>query len=346
MEEQDTKQETRREKRLTVAVWCAAAALILVIFAVFLNWNKKEEAPVRAGAMSEVSAMDIMCEPCGITSMPDGTLLVTDTYGKQIWQVGDTSTVYAGGSTVTDPYGEPLGGYNDALPEDSYFQCPWAITPFLDGYAVSDTENHVVRLVCEDSVQTVNADTAEDLPTTDMGVAFGRPTGLATDEEGNLYVADTQENAIRKITPEGDLSTFASDLSDPMGLCWKDGALYVAETGANRIVRIRDGETEPVAGCGTDGRQDGPADEASFSMPQGVAVGGDGTVYVSDTGNSAVRMVQDGRVHTLAARDVEDLESFAPVSPVGLLAAEDSDSGKQLYICDNFSRKVFVLSLL
>lgn len=346
MEEQDNKQESKREKRLAVAVWSAAAVLLLVILAVFLNWNRKGEDAVRAGAMSEVSAMDIMCEPCGITAAPDGSLLVTDTYGKQIWQVRDTSTVYAGGSTVEDPYGEPLGGYNDALPEDSYFKCPWAITPFLNGYAVSDTENHVVRLVCEDSIQTVNADTAEDLPMTDMGVAFSHPTGLATDEEGNLYVADTLENAVRKITPEGDLTTFASDLSEPMGLCWKDGALYVAETGANRIVRIQDGETVLVAGCGTDGRQDGTAAEASFSMPQGVAVGDDGVVYVSDTGNSAVRMVQGGSVHTLVARDVEDLESFAPVSPVGLLVAEDSDEGGQLYICDHFSRKVFVLSLL
>lgn len=339
--------DEKEEKMLKYTAWKVAVGavfVILVIAAVLWGMLKKNgpaEDAAWEGTMTEVSAMDIMCEPCGILAMEDGSLLVTDTYGKLIWQVKDgVSSIYAGGGTVEDPYGEPLGGYNDALPEDSYFKRPWAIAPFLNGYAVSDTDNNVVRLIREDSIQTVNGSTQEELTTTDMGVAYDRPTGLAADEDGNLYIADTLQNAVRRITPKGIVTTFASGLSEPMGLCWKNGALYAAETGANRIVKIEEGSVTVVAGDGRDGMQDGPAAQAAFSMPQGVAVDEDNVIYVSDTGNSAVRRIKDGEVTTLVERDTEDLGSFAPVSPVGILI-----QGDQLYICDNFSRKVFSITL-
>ncbi len=346
--QEETLEDSDADRREAKRIWLVTGtAAVLLIAAAAVLWGilrPGEETPAGSGlegTMTEVSAMDVMCEPSGIAAMEDGSLLITDTYGKVVWRVQDgVSTVYAGRDTVEDPYGEPVGGYNDADPEGSYFKHPWAIAPFLDGYAVTDTDNNAVRLIQEDSIQTINGSTEEDLTMTDMGVAYDHPTGLASDEDGNLYISDTLQNAVRRITPEGLVTTFADDLSDPMGLCWKDGALYVAETGANRIVKIEEGAVSAVAGCGADGMENGAADQASFSMPQGVAVGEDGTVYVSDTGNSAVRKIRDGQVTTLVERDVEDLGSFAPVSPVGLLV-----QGDQLYICDNFSRKVFSVSL-
>ncbi len=342
-QEEGTRGTAKKAWILAGGLGVAVIALAVLLFFLFRGEepDQEEEKAVWEGTMTEVSAMDMMCEPSGITAMEDGTLLVTDTYGKVIWQVKDgKSTLYAGGETVADPYGEPVGGYNDVEPKNSYFKTPWAITPFLDGYAVSDTDNHVVRLVEKDLVQTINGSTQEDLPVTDMGVAYDYPTGLATDEEGNLYIADTLQNAIRKVTPEGVVSTLASELSEPMGLCWKQGALYVAETGANRIVKIEGETVSVVAGNGTDGFVDGEAAKAAFSMPQEVAVADDGTVYVSDTGNSAIRRIQKGEVTTLVDRDASDLEAFAPVSPRGLLV-----QGDKLYICDNFSRKVFSISI-
>ena len=232
-----------------------------------------------------------------------------------------------------------MGGYNDASLADSYFKHPWAVVPFLDGYAVSDADNNVVRLLLEKTTQTVNGITEEDLTVTDLGVTFHHPTGLAADEAGNLYVSDTYEGAVRKITPEGSVTTFAAGLTDPIGLCWKDGTLYIAETGANRIVKVTGGRTMVVAGSGEDDFADGPAAQAAFSAPQCIAVGEDGTIYVSDTANSAVRKIHDGVVTTLARRDESDLDAFIPTSPVGLIVC-----GDQLYVCDSFARKVFVIS--
>lgn len=284
------------------------------------------------------SAMDVMCEPSGITEGPEeGTFLVTDTYHKVIWIVKERgSTVYAGGKTIEDPYGEPVGGYNDAVLEKSYFKEPWAIAPFLDGYAVSDTANDVVRLIRVDQTQTVNGRTTENL-VIGTGVKYDRPTGLAADGEGNLYIADTGNDAIRRITSEGDVTTVASGLSEPTGLCFKNGALYAVESGAHRVIRIENGQVSVVAGNGMEGRSDGAAAQAEFSFPQGVAVSDDGTVYVSDTGNNAVRKIQNGMVSTLIACDQSKMDSY-PVAPSGLMIRED-----QLYICDHFSRKVFVI---
>lgn len=291
-------------------------------------------------AITLVSALDAMCEPSGILFLDDGAFLVTDTYNHVIWQVLDGArTVYAGGDTVTDPFDRPLGGYNDAGLGNSYFRTPWAIAPFLDGYAVSDADNNAVRLVRAETIQTVNGSTTEKLTVTDMGVVFHHPTGLAADEAGNLYVSDTYEGAVRKITPEGSVTTFAGGLADPLGLCWKDGALYIAETGANRIVKIADGRTVVAAGSGEDGFIDGPAAQAAFSAPQCVAVGDDGAIYVSDTANSAIRKIHDGVVTTMVRRDESDLDAVIPVSPVGLML-----HGGQLYVCDSFARKVFVIS--
>lgn len=284
------------------------------------------------------SLLDDLCAPSGIAAAGDGTLLVTDLYNKVIWQIkGGTGSVYAGGQTVTDPYGRPVGGYNDAGLPQSYFKSPWAIAPFLGGWAVSDPENNAVRLIQAETTQTVNGTTSESLKTTQLGVAFAYPTGLAADEAGNLYVSDTHNNAVRRISPKGVVTTVAEGLSDPMGLCWHGGALYVAETGANRIVRLVSGRVELVAGSGGEGLTDGPAAQAAFSMPKGVAVGSDGAVYVADTGNSAIRRVRGGAVTTLAVRDLTSME-VCPVSPVGLLLHQG-----RLYVCDSFSRRVFVL---
>ena len=139
------------------------------------------------------------------------------------------------------------------------------------------------------------------------------------------------------MTTNGDVSTYAGGLSEPTGLCWQNGSLYVAESGANRILKITGGAAEIVAGSGQEGNQDGEAAQASFSSPQGVAVSSDGIIYVSDTGNGAVRKIQDGAVTTMIASSPQNMESY-PIAPAGLLIRDG-----QLLVCDNFSKKVFVL---
>ncbi|PYS95419.1 MAG: hypothetical protein DMF65_14185, partial [Acidobacteria bacterium] len=146
---------------------------------------------------------------------------------------------------------------------------------------------------------------------------FADPFGIAIGREGSLYVADAGEsNRIRKITPRGEVSTLAGGregyadgagaaaaFDTPSALALdRDGNLYVADTANNRIRRVTpDGSVTTVAGDGTAGFRDGPASQAQFDSPVGVAVDEDGSVYVADTYNDRVRVLtKDGKVKTIA----------------------------------------------
>lgn len=290
-------------------------------------------------AFASVSAMDTICAPAGIIGMGDGSFLVTDTYNKVVWRVKDrVSTIYAGQKGVLDLYDEPVGGYIDAANPKSFFKHPWGIAPFLDGYAVSDTYNNVVRLVRPDKTQTATGKQTQGvIDGYGIEATFNHPTGLAAGENGDLYIADTDNGQIRKITTEGNITTVFKDLNQPTGMAWFDGALYVCETGNNRIIRVKGDQMKVVAGTGDPGVTDGACASATFNGPMGIAIDTDGTIYVGDTGSNAVRRIRGGVVQTLAICDQKAMNP-EPISPMGIMI-----SGNTLYVCDNFSKKVLTI---
>ena len=154
---------------------------------------------------------------------------------------------------------------------------------------------------------------------TGRAALFSSPAGVALDAAGNAYVADTGNNVIRKVTPDGVVTTFAGSPSaaagtadgqgpaaafnHPQGIAADaDGTLYVADTGSHTIRKITaDGTVSTVAGTpGVSGSADGAGAVASFLSPSGVAAGAAGTLYVADTGNHTVRQIISGTVSTLA----------------------------------------------
>jgi NHL repeat len=146
---------------------------------------------------------------------------------------------------------------------------------------------------------------------------FGDPFGVVASPDGSLYLSDAgASNRIRKITAQGEVSTLAgggegfadgagasASFNTPSALAIdREGNLYVADTGNNRIRKVsKDGNVSTVAGDGNAGYRDGPAAQSQFDAPVGVAVGDDGSIYVADTYNDRVRVVnRDGQVRTIA----------------------------------------------
>ncbi len=300
------------------------------------------ETTVREGKSAPASLLDVVCEPTDILEVAPGDFLVTDTYSKLVYEVKDGKTeVYAGYRTGGDLYGEPIGGYFDSQSEYSMFGRPWAITVFNEGYAVSDTANNSVRFVSSRVTDTITGNgTSGSRIGSGTNASFDRPTGLATDSNGDLYVADTGNGRLCRVSHlDGMVTLVLTDLDEPTALCWKNGALYICESGNNRILMLRNGETTVVAGSTDAGWDDGPAAEATFINPMGIAVSDNGTIYVSDTGNSAIRCIKDGWVSTLLFPSATALDQY-PALPTGLLWSDG-----QLYVCDTYANKVYSLAV-
>jgi murein DD-endopeptidase MepM/ murein hydrolase activator NlpD len=136
---------------------------------------------------------------------------------------------------------------------------------------------------------------------------FGTLSALAIDAQGTLYVADTGNNAIRRITPDGRVSTIAGDgvagyqdgpgpqarFNGPIGVAVDTtGRVIVADTYNDRIRAIApEGNVTTIAGSAEPGFLDGAADLSRFDTPCGVAIDTSGRIYVADTGNNAIRIV-------------------------------------------------------
>ncbi len=123
---------------------------------------------------------------------------------------------------------------------------------------------------------------------------FNRPKDLTMDDAGNLFVADHQNNAIRRIAAgTGVVTTFATLTGNPNALAIdKNNRLFVAQEAPSKIVVVSTtGTVSDYAGDGTAAYNDGPAISARFNNPAGIAVDENNRVYVADADNHVVRMI-------------------------------------------------------
>ena len=183
---------------------------------------------------------------------------------------------------------------------------------------------------------------------------FHTPSSLAIDRLGNLYVADTGNHAIRKISRNGRVTTLAGNglpgfrdgdgalaqFRAPMGVAVDAGGrVYVADTWNDRIRVIeRDGRVRTLAGGDGAGLADGRGDTARFDTPTAVAAAGDGRLWIADTGNGALRWIDPaGAVHTWRAAAWGAPE---PSRPLALAASHD----RALYVSELSPGRVLQVS--
>lgn len=185
---------------------------------------------------------------------------------------------------------------------------------------------------------------------------FNYPAGIAINGQGDIYVADSRNNCIRKITQAGMVSTVAgsgtygyadgpaamAEFKTPMGVAVdQSGTVYVADGGNNCIRKITPaGIVSTLAGSTTPGSVDGVGSIAKFSRPLGIALDSQGILYVTDYNNSCVRRIDSaGQVSTLAGLANMPGYSDGPGNmarfngPYGIIA---SSQGQELYVADNY----------
>ncbi len=219
--------------------------------------------------------------------------------------------------------GVPGYGTVDGVGNTARFHQPDDVATDAAGNVyVADANNNTIRKVTPGGVVTTLAGLA-GVPGfangTGTNALFSFPAGIAVDAATNIYVSDSGNNLLRKITPTGAVSTLAgqpgggayadgvgsaAQFSGPSGLGMDAaGNIYLADAFNNLVRRITPaGVVTTVAGIpGVAGASNGPATNATFYDPQGVTVDSFTNIYVADTGNSTIRLVSPaGIVSTFA----------------------------------------------
>jgi sugar lactone lactonase YvrE len=277
-----------------------------------------------------------------------------------------TLTVDLGVGFTTVAGFAPFAGSNDGLGTNARFNSLSSIaTNFTGNVYIADTVNHTIRVMSSAGVVTTIAGLAGVSGSAD-GVGnqarFNSPQGVAVDSIGNLYVSDTFNNTIRRISPDGTVTTLAgspgiSGAVDAVGAAARfslpsgivvdlTGTVYVADTGNHAIRRIEtNGTVSTFAGfMGLSGSVDNIVGSAArFSSPVGLARDGSGNLWVADSVNNVIRLVTtSSSVSTPAglagaAGSTDGTASAARFNrPYGIAV----DSSGNVYVADTFNSTV------
>ncbi|MGA2024852.1 MAG: hypothetical protein ABSH23_08850, partial [Steroidobacteraceae bacterium] len=264
------------------------------------------------GATNATGTSALFEFPTGIAADPSGNLYVADSVNYLIRKITMPAVSV---STLAGNIGG-RGYQNSSSGAAARFNNPHYVATDPSGNIfVADHYNNVIRMITPAGVVSTLAGTAgpggfQDSP----GALFNAPYGIATDASGNVYVADSGNNAVREIAmPSATVSTIAggngSGSTDGPGSSAQfnvpysvalnaAGDIYVADFNNNTIRMIAPGGVvSTFAGtAGQAGSADGSGAAASFWGPRGVATDSAGNVYVADRNNGTVRMITPGAV--------------------------------------------------
>ncbi|MBX7173228.1 MAG: SMP-30/gluconolactonase/LRE family protein [Pyrinomonadaceae bacterium] len=133
---------------------------------------------------------------------------------------------------------------------------------------------------------------------------FGEPFGIAVDKKGSVYVSDGDAGKIFRVSREGKFDLVSDKFNTPSGMAFdKDETLIIADSGTHTIKRLNivNNEVTLIAGVeNKHGFADGESLKALFNAPIGVSVSNDGKIFVTDTYNDKIRLIENGKVSTIA----------------------------------------------
>jgi len=373
------------------------ASVFSLLFLCF-NCSKDENEPIDPGTQNpSISAINPTSGPKNTLVTISGTNFGTDLSAIQVTFNGTsaavqtvteteiTATVPAGaytgivsvtasGTAVNGPVftylisdisvstlAGSIEGYTDASGASAAFNAPWGLARNSNGdIYVADRTNHVIRKVTSSGIVSTFAGTGTAGFADGPGASaqFDAPFGIDIDNNGTLYVADYNNQRIRKITPDGTVSTLAGNGSQgfdngsgslatfngPLDLVVDQAGNVFVSDEQNDVIRLitSEGIVSTFAGSGIPGDMDGIATEARFTEPDGIAIDSNGNIYVADASNHKIKKITpNGDVSTLAGNGtpgaIDGTGSAAQFNtPTGL----HIDADNNILVSGNFTHKI------
>ncbi|MGY6648172.1 Ig-like domain-containing protein [Wenyingzhuangia sp. IMCC45574] len=251
--------------------------------------------------------------PRAVATDAAGNVYVADQGNHQIRKISPSRE-------VTLLAGRGFEGSSNGTGAEAYFNNPYGVAADAAGNIyVADRSNHRICKITPAGVVTTLAglEISGNINGTGTAARFKGPNGVAVDAAGNVYVADTGNHSIRKITPAGVVTTLAgtgsagnangngtnASFNSPVALAIDaTGNIYVADANSHNIRKIDTaGNVTTLAGTGSVGNANGKGIAASFNSPRGLAVDAFGNIYVADMSNHQIRKIDTaGNVTTLA----------------------------------------------
>jgi sugar lactone lactonase YvrE len=300
-----------------------------------LALNDKSELIVADSNNNRIRKIQLSLKPVSNTSKAHKKYYVTTIAGNLNYDLVDG---YARFSSFRDPSG---------VVQDS-----------IGNLFVVDRANHVIRKISKDGEVSVFAGTgiAGLSDGNSLKAQFSNPRGLAIDKDDNLYVADTGNHSIRKVTPMAEVTTIAgtgnqgnddgpshiAQFNRPYGIALDSQLnVYVADRSNHRIRKItKNGIVSTVAGSKS-GFNDGSLEYAKFNSPHGLYVDEDDAIYVADFGNNRIRKIIKDQVITVAGSGAASfLDGEASQAQFSGPIAITQDSSGNLYVSDSNNNKI------
>jgi sugar lactone lactonase YvrE len=308
----------------------------------------------------------------GSSGYADGTGTVAKFYSPYGVTVDSLGYIYVTGVATTLAGSCFVGDTVDGIGTSATFHALKGATIDLSGSIyVSDGglyacgccacsyKNYKIRAISSQGIVSTLAGTGSDGSTDGNPGTFSSPSGVAVDTYGYVYVADSNNNKIRKVSPNGNITTFAGSATNnsgsmdgtgttasfnaPRGVAVDTaGNVYVADSGNHRIRKITTDRVVTTLAGSTSGFAEGTGTTAKFNSPYGIAVDSKGNMFVADTSNNRIRKVTtSGVVTTLAGSGVagsaDDLGAYASFNtPYGIAV----DSVGLVYVADTGNHKI------